>query len=75
MYDVLPMQFEAHFVLFRIRVERNLSVNKVLLVGVVHLRQDKLSTFLVDADLCLNHSVIDEADESSNALVVHACKA
>ena len=61
---------EAHAV----SVELDLGGDGILLRAVLHLAEDEVSRLLVDAHLSLDNTVVDEADEGAQALVVVACK-
>lgn len=52
--------------------ETDNSVDTVLLLLFVHLVEDQVSALLVDDDLRLDNHVVDEADESTETLVISA---
>ena len=54
---------ERHSVLLRVIADN--GVDTILLVLVLHLKEDQIGTFLVDLDLGLNNHIVDKSDECS----------
>jgi hypothetical protein len=50
------------------------SLDTVLLLIFLHLIEDGVSTFLVDHDLGLDNHIVDQSDESSQAVVISLSK-
>ena len=57
-------------VVFGSVVEADQSIDEVLLVGVVDLKQDHVRRLLVDLHLHLNHHIVDKADEGADVGLV-----
>ena len=53
-------------------IKLDLGDDRVFLALNIHLVQNELSGLLVDADLCLNDSVVNQPNEGSQALVIVA---
>ena len=57
-----------------IGVKIGISLDEVLLLLIVHLANDQVGSFLIDSDLSFNDPVVNQANERTKALVIHAGK-
>ena len=71
---VLLVSIELQRCVVDVVTEGGVCLDEILLGWVVHLRNDEVGSLLVNADLGLYHTVVDESDEGAKTFEVHAGK-
>ena len=76
--ELFNCSFEGALVRLKAHTRRGVKLDpsgdSVLLCFILHFTEDELSRFLVDSDLSFDHTIVNEADESTETLVVVSSK-